>query len=319
MPLQIDATLLYGQDPRLVAPRSLSESTRRTTRTCTRPPADADRQPRPGLDPGRAQPGAQSVAGRPDLPGAARPDRGCIYVYYVLANERWSRVRGDARAARGATSPPATSGCCCDDHRRGAARGGDRIPGSALAVASADNAAFDAAGLDWRMVAFDVAPGDGAAAVAAMRTLAIGGLAVTMPHKADVAAAVDEVDPAASALRSVNTVVLRDDGSTFGASTDGAGLRRLAPRRRTSTSSGRTWSCSAPAARARSSMRSAVQALVEIVIVNRRPAASSGRWRAPVARSGTLDDIAAADVVVNATSVGMGTDESPVDPGHLRR
>ena len=40
-----------------------------------------------------------------------------------------------------------------------------------------------------------------------------------------MAAAVDEVDPAASALRSVNTVVLRDDGSTLGAySTDGAGF-----------------------------------------------------------------------------------------------
>ena len=122
------------------------------------------------------------------------------------------------------------------------------------------NAAFDAAGLDWRMVAFEVAPGDGAAAVAAMRTLGIGGLAVTTPHKADVAAAVDEVDPAASTLRSVNTVVLRDDGSTLGASTDGpASSTRSAPRR--STSSGRVWSCSAPAARhARSSMRSAEQA-----------------------------------------------------------
>ena len=50
-----------------------------------------------------------------------------------------------------------------------------------------------------------------AAAVAAMRTLGIGGLAVTTPHKADVAAAVDAVDPAATALRSVNTVVLHDD------------------------------------------------------------------------------------------------------------
>ena len=86
------------------------------------------------------------------------------------------------------------------------------------------NAAFAASGLDWRMLAFEVAPGQGAAAVAAMRALGIGGLAVTMPHKADVADAVDELDPAARALRSVNTVVLRDDGTTVGASTDGAGF-----------------------------------------------------------------------------------------------
>ena len=86
------------------------------------------------------------------------------------------------------------------------------------------NAAFAAAGLDWVMLAFEVAPGSGAAAVDAMRTLGIGGLSVTMPHKADVAAAVDVVDPAAAALGSVNTVVLRADGTTFGASTDGAGF-----------------------------------------------------------------------------------------------
>ena len=73
-------------------------------------------------------------------------------------------------------------------------------------------------------MAFEVAPGAAAEAIAAMRTLGIGGFAVTTPHKADVAAAVDEVDAAAAALRSVNTVVLRDDGSTFGVSTDGDGF-----------------------------------------------------------------------------------------------
>ena len=41
----------------------------------------------------------------------------------------------------------------------------------------------------FRYVAFDVAPGAGAAALAAMRTLGIAGLSVTMPHKQDVAAA----------------------------------------------------------------------------------------------------------------------------------
>ena len=71
------------------------------------------------------------------------------------------------------------------------------------------NAAFAAAGRDWLMVALEVAPGRGTAAVEAMRALGMRGLAVTMPHKADVAAAVDAVDPAASVLGSVNTVVRR--------------------------------------------------------------------------------------------------------------
>ena len=53
------------------------------------------------------------------------------------------------------------------------------------------NAAFRSLDLDWRYVAFDVAPGQAAAAVTAMRALHLGGLSVTMPHKADAVPAVD--------------------------------------------------------------------------------------------------------------------------------
>jgi shikimate dehydrogenase len=181
------------------------------------------------------------------------------------------------------------------------------------------NAAFDAAGLDWRMVAFEVAPGQGAAAVAAMRTLGIGGLAVTTPHKADVAAAVGEVDPAATALQSVNTVVLRDDGSTLGASTDGAGFVESLRANGVDVERARVVVLGAGGA-----ARSIVDALgragaVEIVIVNRNPQrAADAAALAPAARVGVSGDIAAADVLVNATTVGMGSDESPVDPARLR-
>jgi shikimate dehydrogenase len=181
------------------------------------------------------------------------------------------------------------------------------------------NAAFEAGGLDWRMVAFEVAPGDGAAAVTAMRTFGIGGLAVTTPHKTDVAAAVDDVDPAASALRSVNTVVLRDDGSTLGASTDGAGFVDSLRADGVDVERARVVVLGAGGA-----ARSIVDALaragaVEIVVVNRDPQrAAEAASLAPVARVGTPDDIAPADVLVNATSVGMGRDESPIDASHLR-
>jgi shikimate dehydrogenase len=181
------------------------------------------------------------------------------------------------------------------------------------------NAAFAAAGLDWRFVALEVAAGAGAEAVAAMRVLGIGGLAVTTPHKADVAAAVDEVDAAAAALRSVNTVVLRDDGSTFGASTDGDGF----------VDSLRASGCEPAGARvvvlgAGGAARSIVDALgragvEDLVIVNRsQERAEACAALAPVGRVGTLDQLADADVLVNATSVGMGEDESPVPAGVLR-
>jgi shikimate dehydrogenase len=56
-----------------------------------------------------------------------------------------------------------------------------------------------------------------------MRVLGIAGLSVTMPHKHDVAAAVDRLDPAAAALHSVNTVSW-DGDELVGSSTDGAGF-----------------------------------------------------------------------------------------------
>ena len=181
------------------------------------------------------------------------------------------------------------------------------------------NAVFRATGLDWRFVAFEVAPGRASDALAAMRTLGIGGYAVTTPHKADVAAAVDEVDPAATALASVNTVVLRPDGSTFGASTDGDGFVNWVGECGIELSDAGVVVLGAGAAG-----RSIVDALgrvgaAEIVIVNRTAsAAEDAAHLSDVARVGSIDDLDTADLLVNTTSVGMGGDACPIDPALLR-
>jgi shikimate dehydrogenase len=89
------------------------------------------------------------------------------------------------------------------------------------------NAAFTALGLDWVYVAFPVAAGHGAAAVEAMRVLELAGLSVTMPHKSDVAGAVDRLAPTASRLGAVNTIswaASSGGGALEGDSTDGAGF-----------------------------------------------------------------------------------------------
>ena len=49
-------------------------------------------------------------------------------------------------------------------------------------------------------LAFEVADGDGPAAIDACRALGLGGLSVTMPHKEAVVAAVDELTPVAAAV-----------------------------------------------------------------------------------------------------------------------
>ena len=181
------------------------------------------------------------------------------------------------------------------------------------------NAAFAAGGLDWTYVAFDVAPGAAGAALDAMRTLGIGGLSVTMPHKEDVAAAVDELAPAAAALRSVNTVARGDDGRLVGHSTDGAGFVDWLAASGVTVGDARVAVVGAGGA-----ARSVVDALgragaADIAVVNRTAGrAADAAALTPVARVGTADDVAAADIVVNATSVGMGTAELPFDPALLR-
>ena len=85
------------------------------------------------------------------------------------------------------------------------------------------NAAFAALGIEWTYLAFDVAAGAAADALDAMRTLRLGGLSVTMPHKADAAAAVDRLTPEASSLGAVNCVSW-DRGELVGHNTDGRGF-----------------------------------------------------------------------------------------------
>ena len=90
------------------------------------------------------------------------------------------------------------------------------------------NAAFAALGLDFVYVAFPVARGQAGEAARAARALGLRGLSVTIPHKVDIIAHLDELDAAAQRTGSVNTVVSRG-GKLFGCSTDGPGaLRALA-------------------------------------------------------------------------------------------
>jgi shikimate dehydrogenase len=63
-------------------------------------------------------------------------------------------------------------------------------------------------------------------AVAEIRSGALDGGNVTMPHKGTAAAACDALSPEAAACRSVNTLV-RDDGEVMGFSTDVSGIRAV--------------------------------------------------------------------------------------------
>lgn len=192
------------------------------------------------------------------------------------------------------------------------------------------NAAFEALGLDWVFVAFEVAAGAGAAAVDAMRALGLAGLSVTMPHKEEVADAVDRLGPTAQALRSVNC--LHWFGAELvGESTDGAGFVDALAHDEGFDVAGRR----AVVVGAGGAARAVVLALAgagaaDVAVVNRtRSRAEAAVALAPgVARvcgdpaadagESVAEEVAGADLVVNASSVGMrgtpGEGDLPLDP-----
>lgn len=82
------------------------------------------------------------------------------------------------------------------------------------------NAAFQAAGLDWAYVPLPVEPGRLEAGVEALGALGFVGANVTIPYKTAVVAFCDELEPIAERCGSVNTLLMRD-GRMLGTSTDG--------------------------------------------------------------------------------------------------
>jgi len=185
------------------------------------------------------------------------------------------------------------------------------------------NAAFAATGIDGVYVAFEVREGDVPAALAGVRALGLLGLSVTMPHKEAVARAVDRLDPEAAALDAVNCVVRDPDGALVGANTDGPGFVASLVVDHGVALDGRRCVVLGAGGAARAVVRSLADAGAgEVVVVNRT--AATGERAAALAgrrgRLGTPADVAGADVIVNATPVGMGEGAGrlPCDPDLLR-
>jgi shikimate dehydrogenase len=178
------------------------------------------------------------------------------------------------------------------------------------------NAAFRAASLDWTCVAFEVKPGRGAAAIDAARTLGIGGLMVTMPHKADVIGALDRLNPAAAALGAVNSVAW-EGGELVGDNTDGPGLVASLHLDEGFDPAGRRCVVLGAGGAARSVVRALAEAgAADVAVLNRTGANAevAAALAGPVGRVGGDGEVPDADLVVNATSVGMGADEGATEP-----
>lgn len=170
------------------------------------------------------------------------------------------------------------------------------------------NAAFSATGLDWVYAAFEVPDGRGAAAIGAMRTLGLGGLSVTMPHKVAAHDAVDVRTPVADALGAVNCVFW-DGDRLAGDNTDGPGLVDALAHDPGIEVAGRRCVLVGAGGAGRAVAKALGEAgAAEVVVVNRSPApaARAAELAGPAGRVGTAADVPVADLVVNATPLGMG-------------
>jgi shikimate dehydrogenase len=185
-------------------------------------------------------------------------------------------------------------------------------------------AAYDALGMDARYVAFEPDEGDAVAAVEGAAALNVTGLNVTIPFKRAVMDAV-EPDGLATGVGAVNTI----DFSTSpprGYNTDVAGVRR-ALTHHDHTIAGRTAVVVGAGGAGRAAAVGLADAGAAVHVAN-RTVDRAERLASDVAdlgdrpvTAGGLDTLAdrvpAADLLVNATSVGMEADETPVPAAYL--
>lgn len=183
------------------------------------------------------------------------------------------------------------------------------------------NAAFAALGLDWVYVALPVPRGRGVEAVRALHALGFAGLNVTAPHKEAAADACDELTEDAAALRSVNTVVARSDGSLLGASTDGEGFVQALGEEGVEYA-GRDVLIVGAGGAARAVTLALARSGARIVVAARLPErAKAAASLAPGGVAVTMEDVPAVlgevSLVVHATPVGMAGEPPPFDTGPL--
>ncbi|MRS13137.1 MAG: shikimate dehydrogenase [Actinobacteria bacterium] len=194
------------------------------------------------------------------------------------------------------------------------------------------NAAYEALGLNWVCLPFGV-PDQRAliAFVEAARRLPFVGFNVTMPHKQAVAELCDEVATLAQMAGAVNTVHCVD-GQLMGYNTDGRGLLETLTEDAGFDTTGKSVAIIGSGGAAGAAVTSLILGkAASLALVNRDP----DRAEALVERvrdrlrgmsvgvhaldPGAAEAVRGADLVINATPVGMGPDDpSPIPADWVR-
>ncbi len=188
------------------------------------------------------------------------------------------------------------------------------------------NAALEKCELPMRYAAFQIRAEELAEALPVLAARDFVGINLTIPHKIAAAGLVDELDDFSRKVGAINTVTLRD-GKLWGSNTDGPGFARaIRSEFSVDLRDLRVLLLGAGGGAGRAiAMQCAAEGCERLVLVNRtlakaqalaaelKPAFSDARVSAPVARLEAIPweeralrfQIANADLLVNATSLGM--------------
>ncbi|MBQ3557905.1 MAG: shikimate dehydrogenase [Agathobacter sp.] len=183
------------------------------------------------------------------------------------------------------------------------------------------NYSFEKLGLDYAYVAFDVKEDGVKDALNAMRLFQMRGMNVTMPDKVEAARYMDELSPAAQIIGAVNTIV-NEDGKLIGYMTDGEGFVNNLKDHGVSIVGKKMVVAGGGGAATAIQVQCALDGAKEITIFNKkdsffeRTLATAEKIRAAVPACAVnvydIDDadklqeeLASADIFVNATIVGM--------------
>jgi len=190
------------------------------------------------------------------------------------------------------------------------------IPAGGNPTVAMVEAAYEHHGLPWRYINFEVSPENLADAVRGVRALGFAGFNCSLPHKVAVIEHLDGLGESAAVMQAVNCVVRRD-GRYIGENTDGKGF--LKSLKGVVDPAGKNVVMFGAGGAARAiGVEVALAGATRISVVNRSQARGqelanllnekTSTDAVYVAWDGEYDVPDDADVVVNATSIGMHPD-----------
>ncbi len=183
------------------------------------------------------------------------------------------------------------------------------------------NSAFENLGLDYCYVTFAVEPSRLEEAIKGVRALNLAGINVTVPHKESVMKYLDSIDDEASEIGAVNTVVNRE-GLLKGYNTDGKGFMASLRENCIDIKNKSVFIIGAGgASRAVAYYLLKEASVVYLYDIDQNKAISLGKaLKGNIKAQSDLSKVRDADIIINATPLGLRPDDPPpVEVNLLRK